>query len=70
MYSTKLINKNKVDNNAYITVGDPFSDAKSNPFRQGKKGEKLVPFRTKVLFSLLDMRDYHSLLYVSTMHCM
>jgi hypothetical protein len=48
MYSTKLINKCKVDNNAYITIGDPFTDPKPNPFRQGKKGEKLTPFQTKV----------------------
>jgi len=38
-----------VDGNAYITVGDPFADAKPNPFRQGKKGEKLTPFQTKMI---------------------
>jgi hypothetical protein len=48
MYSTKLVNKNMVDGNAYITVGDPFADFKANPFRQGKKGEKITPFQTKV----------------------
>lgn len=48
MYSTKLVNKNIMDGNAYITVGDPFQDAKANPFRQPKKGEKLTPFQSKV----------------------
>lgn len=48
MYSTKLVNKNMMDGNAYITVGDPFQDAKANPFRQPKKGEKLIPFQSKV----------------------
>ena len=49
MYSTKLVNKNVVDGNAYITVNCPFEDAKANPFRQPKKGEKLTPFVSKVL---------------------
>lgn len=49
MYSTKLINKGHVDQNAYITINDPFLDAQPNPFRQSKKGEKApTPFRTKV----------------------
>ena len=53
MYSTKLVNKNMVDGNAYITVGDPFADAKANPFRQPKKGEKApLPFQTKVINNL------------------
>lgn len=52
MYSTKLVNKGMVSNNAYITVGDPYSDPKANPFRQGKKGEKLNPFQIKVLYQL------------------
>lgn len=50
MYSTKLINKNVVDGNAYITVNCPFEDAKANPFRQPKKGEKLTPFVSKVFY--------------------
>jgi hypothetical protein len=41
MYTKRLVNKTYVDNNAYITVGDPFIDAKGNPFRAPKKGEKL-----------------------------
>jgi hypothetical protein len=48
MYSTKLLHKNAVTDNAYITVGDPYKAANENPFREGKKGEKLNPFRTKV----------------------
>lgn len=48
MYSTKLFNKNAVDNNAYITVNDPYIGQVANPFRQGKKGEKLTPFQCKV----------------------
>ncbi len=56
MYSTKLVNKNMMDGNAYITVGDPFKDAQPNPFRQPKKGEKLTPFQSKVC-SLVDHAD-------------
>jgi hypothetical protein len=48
MYSTKLLNNSLVPGNAYITVGDPYNDPKPNPFRQGKKGEKLTPFQVKV----------------------
>lgn len=39
MYSTKLVNKNLVDNNAYISIGDPYKDQQQNVFRQPKKGE-------------------------------
>lgn len=46
MYSTKLLHKGMVDGNAYITIGDPFVEAKANPFRQGKKSEK-APFQCK-----------------------
>jgi hypothetical protein len=42
MYSTKLINKNLVENNKYITIGDPYRDPKANMFRQDKKGEKCL----------------------------
>jgi hypothetical protein len=53
MYSTKRVNKNLVDGNAYITVGDPFVDQKANPFRQPKKGEKApTPFQIKVIKKL------------------
>lgn len=53
MYSTKLVNKNKVEGDAYCTVGDPFKDAQANPFRQPKKGEKLIPFQSKVRVKLV-----------------
>lgn len=49
MYSTKLYNKNAVDGNAYITVGDPFKNAVQNPFRAPIKGEKLTPFQSKMI---------------------
>lgn len=49
MYSTRLMHKNAVDNNAYITVGDPFSNPKNNPFREGKKGEKNIPVKTAMV---------------------
>ncbi len=48
MYSTKLLNKNMVDGNAYITIGDPFVEAKANPFRQSKKSDK-APFQCKII---------------------
>lgn len=48
MYSTKYLNKNMVDNNAYITVNDPYKDPLPNTFRQPKKGDKPVkPFQIK-----------------------
>ncbi len=59
MYSTKLVNKNMVDNNAYITVGDPFTTANPNPFRAGKKGEKLTPMHVKVSCSCLLLFEFH-----------
>jgi hypothetical protein len=39
MYSTRLLNKNIVEGNKYITVGDPYKDPLANTFRQDKKGE-------------------------------
>lgn len=52
MYSTKLINKNLVENNKYITIGDPYKDPKANMFRQDKKGEKCMTVKVKLNFSL------------------
>jgi len=50
MYSTKRVNKNLVDDNAYITIGDLYVDPKPNPFRQPKKGEKAPnPFQVKMI---------------------
>lgn len=54
MYSTHLLHKSMVANNAYITVGDPYKDQLANPFRQSakpKKGEEAKPekpFKTAV----------------------
>ncbi len=51
MYSTKIINKNVVDGNAYITINDPYRDEVPNPFRNTKRGKDekpLVPFQVKV----------------------
>jgi hypothetical protein len=56
MYSTKLVNKNMVSNNAYITVGDPYKDQVANPFRASKRGKDdkpLAPFQTKVSAAFL-----------------
>lgn len=49
MYSTRLVHKNTVDGNAYITVGDPYHGPQSNPFRQPKKGEKSLPVKTAMV---------------------
>jgi hypothetical protein len=48
MYSTKLINKNLNEGNKYITVGDPYKDAKANIFRQDKKGEKTMKVNVRL----------------------
>jgi hypothetical protein len=50
MYSTKLINKNLVENNKYITIGDPYKDPKANMFRQDKKGEKCLTVKVQISF--------------------
>ena len=46
MYSTRYFNKNKVDGNAYLCIGDAYHDPKANVFRQPVKGEKLKTFVT------------------------
>lgn len=66
MYSTKLLNKSMVSGNAYITVGDPFTDQQPNPFRQPKKGEKVpTPFRTKVIPQNAENGNFAKLTYVA-----
>jgi hypothetical protein len=54
MYSTKLINKNLVENNKYITIGDPYKDPKANMFRQDKKGEKCLTVKVLISLSSVD----------------
>jgi HD superfamily phosphohydrolase len=49
MYSTRYFNKNKVDGNAYLAVGDAYHDPLANVFRQPKKGEKLKVFATAMV---------------------
>lgn len=49
MYKTKLSNPKNVDQNAYITVGDPYHDPKANMFRQQDPKAKKTsdkPFQT------------------------
>lgn len=55
MYATKFVNKNIVDNNAYISIGDPYKDRQANVFRQPKKGDPIPkPFQITVrILSLL-----------------
>jgi hypothetical protein len=50
MYSKRLVHKSYVDNNAYITIGDPYAAPKENPFRAPKKGEKQKGFDIPVRF--------------------
>lgn len=57
MYATKLVNKNVVDNNAYISIGDPYKDAAQNVFRQPKKGEPL-PKPMMMTVSICDAINY------------
>lgn len=52
MYSTKYLNKNIVQGNAYISIGDPYKDRLENMFRQPKKGETLKPFHITVRITL------------------
>lgn len=44
MYSTKIVNKNIVDGNAYISIGDPYRGKSENVFRQPKKGEPVPKY--------------------------
>eukprot|EP01040_Poterioochromonas_malhamensis_P006210 gene6210-6683_t len=53
-----------VSNNAYITVGDPYPKFNENPFRAGKKGEKLTPFRTKIIPQNAENGNFAKLTYV------
>lgn len=51
MYNTKLLNTRVVDNNAYITIGDPYKDPKANMFRQDDPKAKMTsdkPFASKL----------------------
>ena len=55
MYATKYVNKNIVDNNAYISIGDPYKDKSDNVFRQPKKGDPIPkPMLMFVSFILYD----------------
>lgn len=54
-----------VSGNAYITVGDPYKAPDQNPFRQGKKGEKLNPFRTKIIPQNAENGNFAKLTYVA-----
>ena len=54
MYSTKLLNKNVVEGNKYITIGDPYKDPLANTFRQDKKGDASKSFICKVFFVYWD----------------
>jgi len=65
MYSTKLVNKNMVDGNAYITVGDPFVTQNPNPFRAGKKGEKLAPLHVKMFPPNAENGNFAKITYMS-----
>lgn len=67
MYSTKLLHKNMVDGNAYITIGDPYVEAKPNPFRQSKKSDK-TPFRTKVIVLFRMLTSFLNSLFVDAPH--
>lgn len=46
MYKTKLLHKNLVDGNAYITINDPYKDPNYQSFRNAKKSEK-PPFHVE-----------------------
>lgn len=51
MYNTKLLNTKHVDQNAYITIGDPYHDPKANMFRQDDPKAKKTsdkPFGSKL----------------------
>lgn len=47
MYKTKLLHKNLVDGNAYITINDPYKDPNYQSFRNAKKSDK-APFHVEV----------------------
>lgn len=49
MAPSRYFNKNKVDGNAYLCIGDAYHDPIANVFRQPKKGEKLKTFATAMV---------------------
>jgi len=69
MYNTKLLNTRVVDNNAYITIGDPYVDPKPNMFRQDDKNAKKTsdkPFASKLRPQNAENGNFSKLTYTPT----
>ncbi len=67
MYSTRYINKNKVDGNAYLAIGDQYKDPIPNQFRQPKKGEKQPKtFRTAMVPVNAENGHFTKTTYIAT----
>eukprot|EP01033_Poteriospumella_lacustris_P007313 gene7313-5260_t len=72
MYSTKLMHKNMMSDNAYLHKGDLYRDPVPNPFRQGtktKKGDgedekKEKPFMTALVARNAENGNFGKLRYV------
>jgi hypothetical protein len=67
MYNSKRLNTKLVDNNAYITIGDPYHDPKQNMFRQDdpkakKTSEK--PFASKLRPMNAENGNFSKLIYI------
>ncbi len=65
MYSTKRTNKYLVDGNAFNCIGDPYRTQLTNPFRQGKPGEKLKRFESHMFPKNEENGNFTKLTYVS-----
>lgn len=69
MYTTKSFSTKKVDNNAYITIGDPYHDPKANTFRQEDPKAKRTsdkPFASKLRPMNAENGNFSKLTYSSS----
>lgn len=58
MYTTKLLNKNIIEDGKYISIGDEYKDPKPSVFRQPKPGEK-APTPFKILIQPPNQENGH-----------
>jgi hypothetical protein len=69
MYNTKMLSQRLVDNNAYITIGDPYHDPKPNMFRQEDPKAKKTsdkPFASKLRPMNAENGNFSKLTYSSS----
>lgn len=69
MYKTKIVNPHQVENNAYITIGDPYKNPNQNMFRQEDPKAKRTsdkPFASKMRPMNAENGNFSKLTYSSS----